>query len=677
LDLETDLSRSLRNPERAAAVRSTGPIDSSPGESLERLARLARATLRVPAAFVCLLEDDGQVFADLDGLTPPVAAARRTPLIRALCQSITGTSGHLVVEDVRQDPSLREHPGITGLGVIAYAAAPLVAQDGEALGVLCVIDQTPRQWAEHELAALRDLAALANDSLHRPPGAADAGPGCDALPVMLWTLDPDGTCDYVNARWLEFTGRALGAELGSGWTDRIHPDDRQACLEQFRKALSQREPLHHEYRMRRFDDQYRWLLDVAVPRFSRDGAFLGLVGCSTDVTDRRQLEQRLVQAERAQAIGQLAGGIAHDFNNLLTGIIGHVALLQEEQALTDLGREDLAQIQRSADRAASLTRQLLAFSRRQVLAPRVVDLNQLVAGCLSRLRRVAGDRVQVASSPAATLDPIVADPTQMEQVLIQLTTSARESMPDGGTFELATRQERLDDAAAARVSAPRSGVYVVLQARDTGRGMDPARLERVFEPFSSTKPASEGADLRLASVYGIVRQSGGLIDVASEPGRGTTFTLYFPRHEGSGPIGAPADAREPVGGTETVLLVEDEEQVRELARRVLERVGYTVLAAQDGEAATAIADRHAGHIHLLVTDMLLPQLSGRELAARLSIHRPAIKVLYISGTSEGSSARLRLLEPGTRFLEKPFSLDRLLRTVRQALGDPDGGARPA
>jgi CheY-like chemotaxis protein len=207
--------------------------------------------------------------------------------------------------------------------------------------------------------------------------------------------------------------------------------------------------------------------------------------------------------------------------------------------------------------------------------------------------------------------------------------------------------------------------------------MDPAKLERVFEPFSSTKPASEGADLRLASVYGIVRQSGGLIDVASEPGRGTTFTLYFPRHEGSGPVGAPADAREPVGGTETVLLVEDEEQVRELARRVLERVGYTVLAAQDGEAATAIADRHAGHIHLLVTDMLLPQLSGRELAARLSIHRPAIKVLYISGTSEGSSARLRLLEPGTRFLEKPFSLDRLLRTVRQALGDPDGGARPA
>ena len=248
-------------------------------------------------------------------------------------------------------------------------------------------------------------------------------------------------------------------------------------------------------------------------------------------------------------------------------------------------------------------------------------------------------------------------------------------MPDGGTLELVTRQERLDDGAAARLGAPRSGMYIVLQARDTGRGMDPATLDRVFEPFFSTKSASEGAGLGLASVYGIVKQSGGLIAVASEPGRGTTFTLHFPRHEGSGPIGVAADTREPAGGTETVLLVEDEDQVRELARRVLERVGYTVLAAADAEAATAIADRHPGHIHLLVTDILLPQLSGRELAARLSIHRPAIKVLYISGTNEGSGARLRLLEPGTRFLEKPFSLDRLLRTIRQALGDPVSGAR--
>ena len=549
---------------------------------------------------------------------------------------------------------------------------PVLDPAGAARGAVCALDHAPRRWTGDELAILRELAAVAGDGLTGP--VPSGGRGYDALPVMLWMVAPDGSCDYVNARWLEFTGRPLGAELGSGWTDRIHPDDRQGSLEQFRKALTEREPFHHEYRMRRYDDEYRWLLDVAVPRFDERGTFRGLIGCSTDVTDRRRLEQRLVQAERAQAIGQLAGGIAHDFNNLITGISGHVSLLQEETGLSELAREDLAQIQHSAERAANLTRQLLAFSRRQVLAPRVLDLNQLVTGCLSRLRRIAGERVQVVASLTPHLDQIVADSTQLEQVLIQLTAHARESMPSGGTFELSTRQEHPADAVATRRSSSTSGVYVVLQARDTGRGLAPAELARIFEPFADGRSAPESAGLGLASVYGIVKQSGGLIDVASEPGRGTSFTLSFPRHEGSAPVGVPPDLRAPAGGSETLLLVEDEEQVRELARRVLERAGYTVLTARDAEAATALADRHAGHIHLLVTDMLLPKLSGRELAARLSIHRPAIKVLYISGTSEGSVARLRMLEPGTEFLEKPFSLDRLLRTVRQALGRPE--ARP-
>ncbi|HET6576817.1 MAG TPA: ATP-binding protein [Gemmatimonadales bacterium] len=505
-------------------------------------------------------------------------------------------------------------------------------------------------------------------SLREPPTAAQ--PCYDALPLIVWTVTADGACDYVNARWLEFTGRPLAAELGHGWTDRLHPEDQAACLQQFRVALAQRSTLDIEYRARRHDGQYRWLHDTAVPRYAVDGAFLGLVGCSTDVSDRRQLEQRLVRVERVQAIGQLAGGVAHDFNNLLTGIIGHVALLQEEPGLSALGREDLAQIQRSADRAASLTRQLLAFSRRQVLAPRVLDLNRLVAGRLSAMSRLAGARVRVVSRLAANLDPVVADPNQFEQVLTQLCTHARESMPGGGTIELITRQERLDAATAKQLHGLRAGAYVMLEVRDTGRGMDAATLDRIFEPFFSSGAPSEGGGLGLASAYGIVKQSGGHIEVASEPGRGTSFTIYLPRHEGSGPVGEASEA--PVGGTETILLVEDEEQVRELARRVLERAGYTVLAAPDAQSATGIADRHPGHIHLLLTDMLLPQMNGRELAARLGIHRPAIKLLYISGTSDGSIARHRLLEPGTQFLEKPFSLDRLLRTVRQVLERTEG-----
>jgi len=666
-------------------VRRTGLLDSPPDPAIERLTRLARRLLNCPAAFLCLMEEDGQFLAGAAGLPESATATRRTALCNSFCQHAVAARADLVIADAREHPLLRDDPAFRDMGLVAYAGVPLLTPDGQVLCTFCVVDHAPHRWSEAELADLHDLAALATAELHRRLQAATSSPAdanarlsYGALPALVWTTTPDGSCDDVNARWLEFTGRPVEAELGDGWLDRMHPDDRPSIVDQYREALARRRPFHLEYRMLRHDGQYRWLLDAGVPRFGPDGTLLGFVGCATDVTERRQLEQRLLRAGRAQAIGQLAGGVAHDFNNLLTGIIAHVALLQEEPGLSQLAREDLVQIQRSADRAASLTRQLLAFSRRQVLAPRVLDLNQLVAGCLSSLRRLVGARVQIVWNPAASVDPIVADPNQLEQVLTQLSANARDSMPDGGTLELTTRQERLEGVDNTRLSgAHRSGTYVALQVRDTGRGIDGPTLERIFEPFFSTKKPSEGAGLGLASVYGIVKQSGGHIEVASEPGRGTTFTIHFPRHEGSGPVGTAAVAGEPAGGSETILLVEDEEQVRELARRVLQRVGYTVLAATDAESATAIADRHAGHIHLLVTDMLLPQLGGRELAARLSIHRPAIKVLYISGSSDGSIARLRMIEPGIGFLEKPFSLYRLLRTVRQALGDPDSGSRPA
>ena len=682
MGIERDLSTSLRAAERVAAVHQPDMIDGPPDAALDRLTRIATRLLRCPAAFICLAAEDRLILASATGV-PGAPAGPDLPPDDPLYRRTAAAP--LVIADLRQDDILRASAIAAAMGIVGFAGVPLLDPDGLQFGVLGVGDALTRQWTGDELADLEDLAALAAADLLARSGASDESPAghsatavrlsYDAVPVMIWAVTADGTCDYVNARWLEFTGRTLGSELARGWTDLIHPEDRDAYVEQFRRAVSRREPLRLEYRVRRNDGQYRWLLDVAVPNFAPGGEFRGMIGCSTDVTDRRELEQRVVRAERVQAIGQLAGGIAHDFNNLLTGILGHVSLLQEETALSPMGREDLGQIQRSADRAATLTRQLLAMSRRQVLAPRVLDLNQLVSGCLSALRRLVGDRVQIVWSPMPNLDPIVADPNQMEQVLTQLCSAAREAMPTGGTVEIATRQERLDASGAARLSGMRPGNYVVLQVRDTGRGMDAAALERIFEPFSPAPAATESAGLGLAAVYGIVKQSGGQIDVASEPDRGTTFTVYFPRHEGSGPVGGSA-VREPAGGSETILLVEDEEQLRDLARRVLERVGYTVLAAADAETATAIADRRGGHIHLLVTDMALPQLSGRELAARLSIHRPAIKVLYISGTNDASIARLRLLEPGMAFLEKPFSLDRLLRTVRQALDDSDKAGRP-
>ena len=681
--LEKDLTDALRDPERVAALRRTGLLDSPPDEALDRFARLARRVTGAPTALVCLVDQDRQVFAGASGLAGTLTGARETPPDHSLCQFVVAARAPLIVEDARTDPVLRDTRGVKELGIVAYAGVPLLTADGRALGTLCALDHAPRPWSPVELADLGDLAALVTAELRArlevpatTAGRADERLRYDILPVIVWTSRPDGGCDYVNARWLEFTGRTIEQELDNGWAELIHPDDRETFHRRHQEAVTRRAPWQLEYRLKRRDGQYRWVVDTSVPRFAADGAFAGYVGCCFDVTDRRLLEQRLKQAERVQAIGQLAGGVAHDFNNLLTGIIGHAALLQEEPALSPVAREDLAQIQQSAERAATLTRQLLAFGRRQVLSPRVLDLNGLVQGSVSILRRLVGARVQVAVALAPSLDPVVADPNQVEHVLTQLAANARDAMPHGGTLTLGTRQERFDASAVGRFPGMRPGTYVLLEVRDTGIGMDEATLARVFEPFFHPGATSEGGGLGLASVYGIVKQSGGYIDAASEPGRGTTFTVYFPRHEGSGPQGVLADGDAP-GGDETILLVEDEEQVRELARRVLDRMGYTVLTAPDAESAMVVADRHPGYIHLLIADMMLPRLSGRELAARLGIHRPTIKVLYISGTSDGSIARHRLLEPETEFLEKPFSLDRLLRKVRQALGAPVGGSRPS
>jgi PAS domain S-box-containing protein len=500
------------------------------------------------------------------------------------------------------------------------------------------------------------------------------------LPVMVWTAGPDRRCDYFNERWLEFTGRPLGEELGWGWADRVHPDERATVMAEYEAAFAERRRFDLEYRLRRADGEYRWVLDTATPRFGGDGEFLGYVGCRTDVTDRRALEHRLKQMERTDAIAQLAGGIAHDFNNLLTGIIGHCSLLLEDPSLSLEARGDLAQIQRSADRAAGLTRQLLAFSRRQILAPRILELNRVVTGAVSALRGVVGNRIDVLQVLAPDLPPVMADPGQIEQILLQLGTHAREAMPDGGRLELRTGAVRVDEAFAAQHAGLVPGDYVTLAVGDTGRGMDAVALQHVFDPFFTGKPVGHGLGLGLASVYGIVKQSGGYIAAESTLGEGTRFTIYLPRQEMAGTArgrATPVTAAADTGGTETILLVEDEEQVRELARRVLERAGYSVLTAGDAESAVAIADRHPGHIHLLVTDIVLPRVSGRELAARLGIHRPAIKVLYVSGTSDNAIARHRMLDPGTEFLEKPFSLERLLQKVRQALGAPEPAPRPA
>ncbi len=466
-----------------------------------------------------------------------------------------------------------------------------------------------------------------------------------ALPALIWTSGPDGSCDYLNERWTEYTGHPAEDMLGWKWLDLVHPEDRKRTEAEYGAAVAAKGPIRLEFRLLFRDGDYRWVLGVGEPCYDAKGMFLGYSGCTTDITDRRALEQRLAELGRTGEIAQLAGGIAHDFNNLLTGILGHVTLLLDESSLSPEAREDLAQIRYAADRAATLSRHLLAFSRRPQLAPRSLDLSQLVSGTLSAIRQVVGSAIEVSHELEEGLEPVLADPAQLEQVLLKLGAHARDSMPGGGRLRLATGRAQVDDAMAASRPELRPGDYVTLQLTNIGVQQD------------------SGADL--SAIAGIARQSGGHVDVRTE-GDSTSVTLYIPRLAGA-EAGSGSEARGHEG-SETILLVEDDTQVRDVARRVLERAGYSVLVAADAEAAIAFADRHPGHIHLLITDVVLPRVNGRELAARLAIHRPAIKVLYVSGTSDGAIARHRMLEPDIEFLEKPFALDGLLRKVRQILG---------
>jgi two-component system, cell cycle sensor histidine kinase and response regulator CckA len=367
-----------------------------------------------------------------------------------------------------------------------------------------------------------------------------------------------------------------------------------------------------------------------------------------DLTERRLFEERLRRAQRMESIVHLAGGIAHDFNDLLTAILGSTELLLENEGLGSEVRADVEEIRKAAKRAAQLTHQLLAFSRRQAPQPRVLDLNAILHDLRIILRHLLGDHLEIATDFDPDVPPVLADLAQLEQIVVDVALEARDRMPAGGRLTLATKSVRVDPAFAEAHPGLRPGRYAMLVMRNAELALEGATLD---------------------SVYGVVRQSGGYFAVQEEPGMEAGFTLYLAAVD-QAPREGPSPAAPELPGGETILLVDDEEQVRALGRRVLERVGYTVVTAADTQEAIQIANRHAGTIHLLLVDMVLPYSSGRELAAQLAIHRPAIKVLYISGTIDETIGRHQVLAPGTAFLQKPFSLDHLVRKVRQVLDTP-------
>jgi PAS domain S-box-containing protein len=388
-----------------------------------------------------------------------------------------------------------------------------------------------------------------------------------------------------------------------------------------------------------------------------------------DLTEQRRLQEQLVQSQKMEAVGRLAGGIAHDFNNLLTVITSYSDLLLEDLAPTDPKREDVEQVRHAADGAAALTRQLLAFSRQQVLAPRVVNLSAVVQGVEKMLRRVIGEDVDLVTSLDPDVGSVKADVGQLEQVLMNLAVNARDAMPAGGQVMLETANIEYDPDYARDEAAGPARRFVMLAVSDTGIGMDEATKARIFEPFFTTKGPGKGTGLGLATVYGIVQQSGGYIWVYSELGRGTTFKIYLPEVDAP-PEAAGVAASELQRGTETVLLVEDSEAVRAVARQVLERQGYTVLEAPRGDVALALAAAHDGPIHLLLTDVVMPGLSGRQVADQLTKLRPDMQVLYASGYTDDAVVRHGVLEAGIAYLQKPFTSATLTRKVRETLDRP-------
>ncbi len=423
-------------------------------------------------------------------------------------------------------------------------------------------------------------------------------------------------------------------------------------------------------------------ISIKFPLRDAEGSIYAICGISTDITTRKQAEEalhqseeRLRQGQKMEAIGRLAGGIAHDFNNMLTAITGYSELL-----LTRLGTEsplkrDVVEIKKAAERAVRLIGQLLAFGRRQVLQPKVLDLNRLVADLQTMLGRLIGEHIQFVTAPAPDLGRVKADPGQVEQVIVNLVLNARDAMPQGGRLLLETANVDLDEAYVERREAAQPGRYIRLAVSDTGCGMDEATQARLFEPFFTTKEPGKGTGLGLATVYGVVKQSGGYIWIYSEPGHGTTVKIYLPR------VDDPADAQASViipagaaGGPETILLVEDDDVVRRLARQALEGAGYQVLEARDGDEGLRIGHTHEGPIALVLTDMVMPGTGGGALVERLAAVRSGFRTLYVSGYTDTAVLQARMVEPGTAFLAKPFTPGGLVRKVREVL-DGDATAR--
>ena len=491
----------------------------------------------------------------------------------------------------------------------------------------------------------------------------------EGLPDVVVVLDRTGVVRYQNPTVQRVLGHESPDLVGTDVLDLVHPDDAPRVVQALAQAFEVEGPtLPLELRLRHLNGSWRPLEGV-VQALRADADDEACVLSARDLGERARAEDHERQAHKMEAVAKLAGGIAYDFNNLLTIIVGRSELVLSRLSRDDSTRRNVELIQKTADRAASLTRQLLAFSRRQLLAPKVVDLNVLLSAMEPMLRRLIGGHIELEVLPGARLGRVTVDPGQVEQIVMNLAVNARDAMTEGGRVVIETGDIELDEAYARRNPGARPGPYVMLSVADNGSGMDSETRAHVFEPFFTTKELGKGTGLGLSTVYGMVKQSNGYIAVESEPGEGSAFRIYFPRvSDTPAPTVDSAHATEgSMAGTETILLVEDEAGVRELVAETLHGHGYHVIEAPHGGQALELCEQYDGKIDLMLTDVVMPQMSGRELADRARPLRPDMKVMFVSGYTDISVVHHGILDAHAAFLPKPFTPDGLARKVREIL----------
>ncbi len=490
----------------------------------------------------------------------------------------------------------------------------------------------------------------------------------ESIREVFWLIDAASEqVIYVSPAYETVWGRSCESLYAAprSWVDAIHEQDRAAVVAKVPRFVEG--PLEFEYRVVRPDGSIRWVRDQSFPVHGPEGRVIRIAGVAEDITARRQLEEELRQAQKLESVGLLAGGIAHDFNNLLTVIAGNSEMLLADLPSEGLARELAVEIQRAGERAASLTRQLLAFSRRQVLEPKVLDLDAVVLDTEKILRRLLGEDILLEERLASSTERVHLDPGHLVQVILNLAVNARDAMPKGGRLRITTAVVEIDGTHGPVLATATPGRYVMLSMTDSGCGMSPELLERIFEPFFTTKGPGRGTGMGLAVVHGIVQQSGGHLEVESQPGVGSTFRMYFPTVDAAAPTRPSALARDALHGSETVLLVEDEESVRRLGERVLESAGYVVIGAGNATQALERIAELGRPIDLLVTDVVMPGLGGRELADRLRESHPALRVLFTSGYTDDAVVRHGVRHSEVWFLQKPYAPFVFLRKIREVL----------